>query len=208
MTRLRLDQIQGGDYRRLCEELAELADGGGSGNVTLPDLERRAELPGGALSDHFGDLEDCLAAVWDTISAELEGVEEDAFSGAAPWRVRMRSVLEAQVDYFVLHADLACLYLAEPVFAGARMQRRRRNAIDRMARMIDAGRSESRRPGAPFAGADAVAGAVWTQMARVVRAGQPEDLRARLPELMYLVVLPYCGSDAAREELVVHSQSR
>ncbi|HET8567038.1 MAG TPA: hypothetical protein VFL77_11255 [Solirubrobacterales bacterium] len=208
MTRLRFDEIQRSQYRRLCEELAPLAAAGGLVDVTVPDLERLAELPAGTFSDRFSDLEDFLAAVWDAISAELEVLEDDAFSGSAPWRVRVRSVLEAQVDYFALHSDLARLYLAESVFAGERMQRRRRIAIGRMARMIDAGRCEGRRNGAPFAGADAVAGALWTQMAQVVRAGQPEELRERLPEFMYLVVLPYCGSAAAREELAAHSQSR
>lgn len=196
-----LVEDRGHEHRRLCEAMVEAAAAKGYHELTEGDVEETAGLPPGSFSLFFGDLEACLAEVWDAISAELQILEEAAFRGPEPWRDRIRAVLEVQIEYFVEHPDLARLYLAEALFGGAMLQRRRSIAIARLSSMIDAGTVESEVEGEPFRGADAVAGGIWGQMVQAVRAGEPGRLREELPELMYLAVLPYLGTAAARDEL-------
>jgi AcrR family transcriptional regulator len=201
VTPPRFNHGRGDDYRGLCEAMVGVSAAKGYHELTVRDVEKAAGLEPGSFERVFPNLEACLVAVWDAISAELLVLEEAAFGGSAPWRDRIRTVLEVQIEYFVEYPELARLYLAESLFCGEMMKRRRGVAISRLARMIDAGQGERDADDDRFEGAEAVAGGVWGQMVQAVRAGEPKRLKEELPELMYLVVLPYLGRGAARREL-------
>ena len=76
--------------------------------------------------------------------------------------------------------------------------------------LIDEGREEPTAPaGLRRMTAEALGGGICTRLyAAIVRDGRLPDEAEIVPELMYCVVLPYCGRDAAREELEISPPPR
>jgi AcrR family transcriptional regulator len=144
---------------------------------------------------------EALAAAWEVANAELAERVKPAFGPPGSWRERMRRGLSAVLDFFAEDPVRARLYVAEVVFAGEGPRRDHRNAIDELGAMIDAGRTE---PGARELTrtlADGVAGGIWHCLRDYVVDDRAGELPGMLPDLMYMIVLPYLGTEAAVQEL-------
>lgn len=125
---------------------------------------------------------------------------------AAPWRVRVRGALYALHRFLAADERAAELLLAELAGAAADAdppvaERWTEYLFD----LIDEGREQpTAPPGLARMTAEALGGGICTRLyAAVVRDGRLPDEAEIVPELMYCVVLPYCGRDAAREELEI-----
>jgi len=125
--------------------------------------------------------------------------------GPAPWRERLRAELYSLHRFLAADPRAAELLLAELRCTAEPGPPAAERWAESLFELIDEGREE---PGAP-AGlgrmtAEALGGGICTRLyAAVVRDGQLPPAAEVVPELMYCVVLPYCGRDAAREELEI-----
>jgi hypothetical protein len=142
-----------------------------------------------------------FAAVWEAANAELARRMAAAFERPGPWRDRIRAALDAALRFLSEDEERARLYVAEVLFAEEDVRRRRQSGMERLSAMIDRGRAEAGDRALPSVVADGVAGGVWHCVHRFIRAGHTAALPEELPQLMYFVVLPYLGLDAALEEL-------
>jgi len=67
--------------------------------------------------------------------------------------------------------------------------------------LLDAGRGEREGGGPSRAIAEAVGGTIFFRMNAAFEEGSIETVRAKIPEMMYMAVLPYLGPEAAEVEL-------
>ncbi|HEX7245681.1 MAG TPA: hypothetical protein VF245_08970 [Solirubrobacterales bacterium] len=125
---------------------------------------------------------------------------------AAPWRDRVRAALYSLHRFLAPDERAADLLLAELAGVAADAdppvaERWTEYLFD----LIDEGREEPTAPaGLARMTAEALGGGLCTRLyAAIVRDGRLPDEAEIVPELMYCVVLPYCGRDAAREELEI-----
>jgi hypothetical protein len=89
---------------------------------------------------------------------------------------------------------------------GSGAQARRDQALQRLADILDGGRQELEKPeSVSRCTAEIVAGAIYGTVLGKVEDGSIERGEDFLPELVYMAVMPYLGSRAAEDELLVQS---
>jgi AcrR family transcriptional regulator len=150
---------------------------------------------------HFEDEAACFQAAWEFVSNRYMPNALAAYQGASGWRQQIRAVGQAILGYLLEHPDHGRILFVEgpdPDEPGRALDPN----VDVFIELIDGGRREMDDPSVlTRATAEGIAGAVNERIAVCLRQGADEELPKLLPELMYLVVLPYLGSRAAIEEL-------
>lgn len=155
-----------------------------------------------AFGRHFADLEDCFCQLLEEMRAELLAFVATAFAGEQTWRDQIRAVAYAMLRFWRADAKRARLMLVEVHSAGVRAQLIRDEGMQEMIVLIDLGRQELGDPeSVPRATAEALAGTVYGRMSQAIKEGAVDFGASMIPELMYTVVLPYLGPEAAAEEL-------
>lgn len=155
-----------------------------------------------AFDRHFGDLEDCFTAyILETREAFLVEVGRVVLQHSG-WREQMRAAAYAIVRFWQKDERRARMILIEVHSAGPRAQLVRDEGMQMMVSLIDQGRSVMPDPDLlTRATAEAVAGAITNQMRLVLERGEGDRAEEHVPGLMYSLVLPYVGAEAALEEL-------
>ena len=187
---------------RLRAALLELTAEHGYDSLSLGQLLRRAGLSPAAFERHFASLEDCFAAVWGEVDAELSEAIASAYRGPGQWRERLRRAFLAGLRYLAADPARARLYITEAYQLNQEFRLRQYDSVARLGLIIDRGRQEE--PGVerlPPEIAEVISGAIWCRVVDLVRAGHSAQLPEQLHELMYLAVLPYLGVEAAEAEL-------
>lgn len=144
------------------------------------------------------------AAVPATSPDAIELVLAAASSGCEagqPWLERVRGGLERVVDLLADEA-LALAAVVEPAGAGLRARRRQAEAIDRLAERLEPLPGEladsERLPGCvALMSVGAVVGLIGDE----VRAGRAAELPSRLPDLLFVMLVPYLGPQVAALEM-------
>jgi hypothetical protein len=90
--------------------------------------------------------------------------------------------------------------------AGSGAQSRRDQILQRLADILDGGRQELEKPeSVSRCTAEIVAGAIYGTVLGKIEDGCIERGEDFLPELVYMAVMPYLGSRAAEDELLVQT---
>jgi AcrR family transcriptional regulator len=149
----------------------------------------------------FDSKEDCFLAGYDIL---LGRMFEEAQAGfgvqlRTPWPERIESALRAILGHLAAHPDEARFALVEVLAAGPRALARRDAAMRQFTGFIETGRSESS-VDLPGSTAQTVAGGVNELLYSEVLHGSAARLPARLPELVFLIVLPFLGAERAAAE--------
>lgn len=174
-------------------------------NVELWALFDRAGLDRAAFDRHFADLEDCFFKVFE---AEVDRYRREYAPAAeefSDWRERVRATVYALFRFLAADRRRAWFVVVDSRVAGERTRLLSGRLIEELFDLIDEGRAELENPDAlSRATAEAVGGGILNQVyAAVARPTRLPDEEELVPELMYCVVLPYAGLDAALEELYV-----
>jgi AcrR family transcriptional regulator len=149
----------------------------------------------------FDSKEDCFLAAYDIL---LGRVLEEAESGfglqpGAPWPERVEAGLRALLGHLAAHPEEARFALVEVLAAGPKALARRDAALRQFTGFIETGRSEST-VDLPGSTAQTIAGGVSELLYSEVLHGAAARLPARLPELVFLIVLPFLGAERAAAE--------
>ena len=175
--------------------------------ANVQDVIDRAGVSRPTFYEHFANKEDCFLAAFDTTAARLReridaaaGKGGDSLARPAPLRPRDAAALRRQRTGRGAHPDRR----------GPRRQRRRaaapRRACSTTSPTASTRRSASCLPErarhSPITAAGIVGGVEALLYSRLNK-GETDDLEALLPSLMYFVVLPYEGHEAASEELAL-----
>jgi AcrR family transcriptional regulator len=191
------------DRRKLELALIDEVVEEGFAGASVEGVCQRAETDLEGFQNHFADLEDAAYEVFKALREDLLQRLLPAFAGQATWRDQIRAVAYAMFDYIDEDRRRGNFMFVQIMVGGERAQRLRDQGTAAMAQMIDQGRNQLDNPEQLSRGtAEAIAGSIFQQIRGAV---ERDDANARdlVPQLMYNVVLPYLGSEAAGEELTL-----
>lgn len=206
--RLPSDLVRAVQRERLIVAMLKAASELGYRGTNVQDVIDRAGVSRPTFYEHFANKEDCFLAAFDTSAERLrERVTEAAEQGGDVWRDRLRFGLEALLHFVATEPDTAQTLIVEARAGSADAVRRRVELLDSFATCIDEqargllpyGRSFS-----PITATGIVGGVEALLYARLCK-GEFADIETLLPSLMYFVVLPYEGHEAAGEELALEA---
>jgi AcrR family transcriptional regulator len=149
----------------------------------------------------FDSKEDCFLAAYDILLGRVLEDAEAAFAlqPGAPWPERIETGLRAVLGHLAAHPEEARFALVEVLSAGPKALARRDAALRQFTGFIETGRSEST-VDLPGSTAQTIAGGITELLYSEVLHGAAARLPARLPELVFLIVLPFLGAERASEE--------
>lgn len=175
--------------------------------TNVQDVIDRAGVSRPTFYEHFSNKEDCFLAAFDTSAERLRKMIDGAASqGGDVWRDRIRLGLEALLRFASSEPDTARTMVVEARAASAAAVRRRVELLDEFARCLD---SQAREllPGNPSRTgltASGIVGGVESLLYSRLCKHEYDQLESLLPSLMYFVVLPYEGHEAAGEAFAVN----
>lgn len=189
---------------RIVSAMMDLCCERGYRKTKLPMLLERAAVDETTFERYFADLEDCFCQIYVKLRDQLMGMIAEAVAEQPAWRDRVRVTAYIMVEHLEEDERRTRFMVTEVRNAGDRAAILMEEAFEEMFELLDEGRDERDHP-TPLsrATAEAVGGTIFFQMLAAFEHGTMKDVRAKLPEMMYIATLPYLGEDAAREELVI-----
>jgi AcrR family transcriptional regulator len=201
------DLIRAVQRERLIVAMLSAAADLGYLETNVQDVIDRAGVSRPTFYEHFSNKEDCFLAAFDTSAERLRAtVQSAARSGGKVWRDRVRLGLEALLRFASHEPDTARTMVVEARAASATAVRRRVELLDDFAECLD---TEARKllPGSrshTALTASGIVGGVESLLYSRLCKQEYDQLESLLPSLMYFVVLPYEGHEAAAEAFAVN----
>lgn len=200
------DLVSAVQRERLIAAMLKAAAELGYRQATVQDVIDRAGVSRPTFYEHFSNKEDCFLAAFDTTAARLrERIDAAAEKGGANWRDRLRFSLEELLRFVSSEPEAARALIVEARAASAEALLRRDNLLDYFAGSVDALVRDHLPEATSHSDITAagVVGGVEALLYSRLNKGELDDLDSLLPSLMYFIVLPYEGHEAASEELAV-----
>jgi AcrR family transcriptional regulator len=170
-------------------------------NVSVADVIEEAGTSRTTFYKHFDDKHECFIAAYEMLVEQVFAEVVANCDGEAPWLSRMTDGLTTIVDRFALDPALARTAVVEVAAAGADARRLHWDAIARFTEYLDAGRELAGGKQLPenisLMSAGAVSGLIFDELL----AGRATELPARLPDLLFAMLVPYVGPQAAAAEM-------
>jgi AcrR family transcriptional regulator len=207
VRKLPSDLVRAIQRERLILAMLSAASELGYLETNVQDVIDRAGVSRPTFYEHFTNKEDCFLAAFDTSAERLQTELLSAASrGGDVWRDRVRHGLEALLAFATREPDIARALVVESRAASAAAVQRRVKLLDEFASCLDtAARKLLPKPTAvtPVTASGVVGGVESLLYSRLCKQ-QYDQLESLLPSLLYFVVLPYEGHEAAGEALVVN----
>jgi AcrR family transcriptional regulator len=201
------DLIKAVQRERLIVAMLNAAAELGYLETNVQDVIDRAGVSRPTFYEHFSNKEDCFLAAFDTSATRLsKKVEAAVRKGGDVWRDRVRFGLEAVLRFAVREPDTARTMVVEARAASATAVRRRVELLDEFAQCLHKQAREllpEPTPQTPVTASGIVGGVESLLYSRLCKH-EYDQLEALLPSLMYFVVLPYEGHEAAGEAFAVN----
>jgi AcrR family transcriptional regulator len=191
---------------RMVAAMVYLAGSRGYAQVTVELICEHARSRRSHFDRCFAGKEDCFLSAHDEAAAEFCDRVVAAYAGASSWHDRVWAAGWAAMRFFQEDPVRARFLVVEVNGNGNGAQARRDRALQRLADILDGGREELEEPGkVSRCTAEIVAGAIYGTVLGHIESGSLERGDDFLPELVYMAVMPYLGSRAAEDELLVQS---
>lgn len=203
--RLPADLVSAVQRERLIAAMLRAATEIGYRQATVQDVIDRAGISRPTFYEHFANKEDCFLVAFEATAARLRKRLEAAAAAGEDWRQQLRLAIEDLLRFVAGEPDAARVLVVEARAASAEALLRRDALLDHFATCIDS-LVRDQLPDADSRSAITAAGVVGGVEALLygrLTKGELSDLEALLPSLMYFVVLPYGGHEAANEELAL-----
>lgn len=206
VRKLPSDLIRAIQRERLIVAMLNAAADLGYLETNVQDVIDRAGVSRPTFYEHFSNKEDCFLAAFDTSAERLRKTVHAAVEEGGAWRDRVRLGLEALLDFANREPDTARTMVVEARAASAAAVRRRVELLDEFALCLD---SEARRllpesRSQTALTALGIVGGVESLLYSRLCKQEYDQLESLLPSLMYFVVLPYEGHEAASEAFAVN----
>lgn len=186
----------------ICEALVALIGRDGYAETSLDLVLEQAGVSRGVFETNFPSLDACFAEVWEGFTQSFVDRALAAYAAAGGWRDGMRAQAWEFCRFLQEDQLRARICTVEVAYGGELVQASRDVFMDAYVELVHLGRLEREKAAElPRERAEGIVGAIWERVATNVGAGDFEVLSAEVPRLMYLMVLPYLGPEAAQEEL-------
>jgi len=192
------------ERERLLEAMVRVAAAKGYEATTVDDVIEAAAVSREAFDAMFPSREACFLESYDAVIDVLVAHVSTAFESAVgqPWPDRIAIGLRALVDLLATEHEIARMAMIEVTAVGEEARIRYRAALGRFTYFLEEGRSAS--PQADELPADTARFAIGGATSMIfdeVRAGRGPELRRLLPDLLFAVLMPYIGPEAAEDEM-------
>ena len=187
--------------RLLAAAVATFSELGYAG-ASVAHIAGRARVSRRTFYDLFESREDCLLAVLqDAVDRITVDIAQANLAGLG-WRERVRGGLCTILSFFDREPVLARVCVVQALQGGPRVLAWREEILGELAEVLDQGRVEHPRSReCTVLTAEGLVGAAFAIVyARLSAPGRREALPGLGGELMSLIVLPYLGPAAARQE--------
>jgi len=186
---------------RILAAMVEVVAARGYTETRVVDVIGAAGVSRKTFYELFDSKEDCFLAGYDILLGRVLEEAEAGFAtdAEASWPARIEAGLRVVLGHLAAHPEEARFALVEVLAAGPRALARRDAALRRFTGLVETGRSESAAD-LPGSTAQTIAGGIAELLYSEVLHGEAARLPARLPELVFLVVLPFLGAERAAEE--------
>jgi AcrR family transcriptional regulator len=192
------------DRERLLEAMVKVAAAKGYEATTVADVVEYAGVPRETFDAMFEDKEACFLEAYDAIFDVLLAHAATAFEAAAgePWPERIAAMLRALVELLSMEADIARMAMVEVTAAGDDARERYRAMLTRFTPFLEQGRTYSGQgEELPADTARFAIGGATSMIFDEVRAGRGPELKRILPDLVFAMLMPYLGPEAAEDEM-------
>jgi AcrR family transcriptional regulator len=185
---------------RILSAVADVTSVAGYRDMSVEDVIVTAGVSRRTFYEHFKNKDDAFLAAFDAVLAQLLTAVREAFERETDPVGRLRAGLGAFLDFISREPAFARMCIVEALAAGSEAVNRRNAAMATFATFLDENARTLGTPPHPQLTAETIVGGIYEVIyTRVVR-GEIRELPQLLPELMYSVVLPYAGPDAALAE--------
>jgi AcrR family transcriptional regulator len=189
---------------RIATAMVELVGRYGYASTSIEAVCERARTRRSHFERCFAGKEDCFLSLHDEVAEELCARLIPAFESASSWHDRIWAAGWAAMRFFEEDPVRARFLVVEITGSGSGAQARRDRILQRIADFLDGGRRELEEPASVSrCTAEIVAGAIYGTVLGKIEGGSVERGEDFLPELVYMAVMPYLGSRAAEDELLV-----
>jgi len=206
VRRLPADLVSAVQRERLIAAMLRAAAELGYRATNVQDVIERAGVSRPTFYEHFANKEDCFLASFDATAARLrERIATASEKGGDNWRNRLRFGLETLLNFTATEPEAARALIVEARAASAEAVMRRDNLLDHFAECIDT-QVREHLPDVPSYSpitSAGIVGGVESLLYSRLNKGELDDLDSLLPPMMYFLVLPFEGQEAASEELTV-----
>ena len=172
--------------------------------TTVTDVVEYAGVSRDTFDAMFDDKAACFLEAYDAVIDVLVAHVTSAFEAAAdePWPEQIAAGLRALVGLLSLEAEIARMAMVEVTAAGDDARQRYRAALARFKPFLEQGRTYSGQGDElpPDTARFAIGGAT-SMIFDEVRAGRGPELKRILPDLVFAVLMPYLGPEAAEDEM-------
>ena len=173
----------------------------GYGGASVADVIAASDTSRSDFYKHFEDKRECFLAAYDMIAERVMGEVVAGCDGRQPWPARMERGLATIVELFAVDPCLARTAVVEVVAAGAEARRRHCEALTRLADFLEDGRGLDGNRELPDSTATMAAGAVSGLISDELGASGAESLPGLFPDLLFAMLVPYLGPQAAAVEM-------
>ncbi len=183
--------------------MVRVAAAKGYAATTVDDVAEAAGVSSAEFHALYADKEACFLDAFDAVSAVVVGHVSDAFEAAAgsPWPERVAAGLRALVELLSAEAAVARLAMIEVSAAGDDARKRYGAVLARFTPLLEEGRDYSDQVDLPPDTARFAIGGATALVFDELRAGRGPELPRILPDLVFAVLMPYLGPQAAEEEM-------
>jgi AcrR family transcriptional regulator len=192
------------ERERVREAMVRMAAAKGYEATTVADVVEFAGVSPEAFDEMFGSKEDCFLEAYEAVFDVLVAHVTAAFEAAdgEPWPEQIAAGLGALVGLLSTEADIARLAMVEVTAAGDDARERYRAMLARFTPFLEQGRTYSGQgEELPADTARFAIGGATSMIFDEVRAGRGPELRRILPDLVFAVLMPYLGPEAAEDEM-------
>jgi AcrR family transcriptional regulator len=200
------DLVSAVQRERLIAAMLRAASELGYRETNVQDVIERAGVSRPTFYEHFANKEDCFLAAFDVTAERLrDRIATAAAKGGDNLRNRLRFGLETLLHFSATEPEAARTLIVEARAASPDAVMRRDALLDHFADCIDTQVRELL-PDAPSHSpitAAGIVGGIEALLYSRLNKGEVDDFDSLLPSMMYFLVLPFEGHDAASEELAV-----
>jgi AcrR family transcriptional regulator/DNA-binding MarR family transcriptional regulator len=187
---------------RIVRAVVDVAAARGAARASVDRVCKEAGVSRATFYEQFGDREAAILAAFNWGAERAAAMVRRRVAAAEGWRETVREGLAELLALFDSDPALARMLVVEAPACGPAVIAARAEMAAGLERVIDQGRqAEGSTEDPPDTAATGTVGAVFFVIHARVAERSAERLSELLGALMSLIVLPYLGADAAREEL-------
>jgi AcrR family transcriptional regulator len=192
------------ERERLLEAMVRMTAAKGYEATTVADVVEYAGVTRDAFDEMFDGKEACFLEAYEAVFDVLLAHVTAAFEAASgePWPEQIAAGLGALVELLAMEADIARMAMVEVTAAGDDARERYRAMFTRFTPFLEKGRTYSGQgEELPADTARFAIGGATSMIFDEVRAGRGPELKRILPDLVFAVLMPYLGPEAAEDEM-------